>query len=102
VRGIGEKTASKLIAEHGSLDTLLAAAALAPAVASKLDAAREYLAAARRVVPPVRDVALSACDLSLPTVPADADALAALAEEWKLTAAVERLQRAIAGARAAV
>jgi 5'-3' exonuclease len=100
VRGIGEKTASKLMAEHGSLDALLAASALAPTVARKLENAREYLAAARRVVPPVRDVPLSACNLSLPETPADADALAALATEWQLTAAIERLQRALDVARA--
>jgi 5'-3' exonuclease len=99
VRGIGEKTASKLIAEHGSLDALLAATTVPPTVARKLADAREYLAAARRVVPPVRDVPLLPCDLSLPGSPADAEALAALAEEWKLEAAVERLQRAIAATR---
>jgi 5'-3' exonuclease len=102
VRGIGEKTASKLIAEHGSLDGLLAAVTLPPTLARKLEDGREYLAVARRVVPPVREIPLPACELSLPDTPADADALAALSEEWKLTAAVERLQRAIAVARAAV
>jgi 5'-3' exonuclease len=102
VRGIGEKTASKLIAEHGSLDALLAALTVPPMVARKLADAREYLAAARRVVPPVCDVPLPPCDLSLPASPADAEALAALAEEWKLTAAIERLQRAIAATRAGV
>jgi len=99
VRGIGEKTASRLIAEHGSLDALLAAT-LPPSITRKLDDSRAYLAAARRVVPPVADVPLAPCDLSLPAAPADAEALAALAEEWKLTAAVERLERAITAARA--
>jgi len=100
VRGIGEKTASKLIAEHGSLDGLLAAPSLPASVAAKLAAAADYLVAARKVVPPVADLPLDAGDLALPVGPADPEVLAALAEEWKLTAAVERLQRAIAAANA--
>ena len=100
VRGIGEKTASKLIAEHGSLDGLLAASSLPTTVAAKLAAAADYLAAARKVVLPVADLALDPCDLALPAAPADPEMLAALAEEWTLTAAVERVQRAVATARA--
>jgi 5'-3' exonuclease len=100
VRGIGEKTASKLIAEHGSLDGLLAAPSLPASVAAKLAAAADYLAAARTVVPPVADLPLDGCDLALPAAPADPEMLAALAEEWQLAAAVERLQRAIATAKA--
>jgi 5'-3' exonuclease len=99
VRGIGEKTASKLIAEHGSLAALLAAPALPPAIATKLAASREYLDAARRVVPPVTTVPLPPADLALPAAPADDDALAALAGEWTLDNAVERLTRAMAAAR---
>ena len=101
MRGIGEKTASKLIAEHGSLDGLFAASSLPATVAAKLAAAADYLAAARKVVLPVADLALDPCDLALPAAAADAELLAALAEEWTLTAAVERVQRAIAVARAA-
>jgi 5'-3' exonuclease len=100
VRGIGEKTASKLIAEHGSLDGLLAAPSLPASVAAKLAAAADYLVAARKAVPPVADLPLDAGDLALPVGPADPEVLAALAEEWKLAAAVERLQRAIATANA--
>jgi 5'-3' exonuclease len=100
VRGIGEKTASKLIAEYGSLDALLAARSLPATVAAKLAAAADYLAAARRVVLPVADLALDPCDLALPAAAAEPETLAALAEEWKLTAAVERVQRAVAAARA--
>ncbi|HWP66371.1 MAG TPA: 5'-3' exonuclease H3TH domain-containing protein [Candidatus Limnocylindria bacterium] len=99
VRGIGEKTASRLLAEHGSLDALLAAPALPAAVAAKLAAAAEYLAAARRVVLPVADLALEPLDLTLPADAGDGELLAALADEWKLAAAVDRVQRAIAAAR---
>src|SRR5438093_890408 len=48
VPGIGEKTAARLIAAHGSLANVLAAKTLPPAVARLLAAAEPYLAAARR------------------------------------------------------
>jgi 5'-3' exonuclease len=101
VRGIGEKTAAALIAAHGSIDALLAARDLSPAVARKLDAGRAYLAAARRVALPVCDIRLAPCDFALPAAPADPQALAALSDEWQLARAVERLHEAIAAARAA-
>src|SRR2546421_8946431 len=56
VPGIGEKTAAALVAEHGSLAAVLASRALAPAVARRIEAARDYLAAARPVVLPLADV----------------------------------------------
>jgi 5'-3' exonuclease len=99
VRGIGEKTAAALIAAHGSLDALLAATTLAPAVARKLAEGRAYLTAARQVVPPVRDLALAPTTLDVPAAPADAESLGALAEEWQLAAAIARLQRALDVAR---
>src|SRR5437867_1593326 len=48
VPGIGEKTAAKLIAEHGSIAKLLANDSVPPTIARRLAAAREYLAAAQR------------------------------------------------------
>lgn len=96
VPGIGEKTAAKLIAEYGSLERLLASKTLPPAVARRLAAARPYLDAARRVVPPVRDVPLPEVSLALPRAPADPDALARLASAHALAGAVARLQAALA------
>jgi 5'-3' exonuclease len=96
VPGIGEKTAAKLIAEYGSIDRLLAAPKLPGAVARRLDAARDYLAAARRVVPPVADVPLPAVVLDLPREPADARTLAELAATHGLGGAVGRMQAALA------
>src|SRR5213593_4479173 len=52
VPGIGEKTAARLLAEHGSLDAVLAARSLPAPVARRLTAAAAYLDAARRVVLP--------------------------------------------------
>ena len=96
VRGIGEKTASKLIATYGSLDVLLAATDLPPAVARRLDdGGRAYLATARRVVLPVADVPLPAVSLALPVTPTDAATLAALAETYGLDTPIERVQQAL-------
>jgi len=96
VRGIGEKTASRLIAEHGSLDAILAATDLIPAVARKLDAGREYLAAARRVVLPVADVPLPAITLTLPMTPGQPRTLQTLAETHALDSPIERVLHALA------
>jgi 5'-3' exonuclease len=95
VPGIGEKTAAKLVAEHGSLDAILASRTLAPAVQRKLDAARDYLAAARRVVLPVENVPLPELALDLPARPLDPDALARLAAEHRLQSPLERLESAL-------
>jgi 5'-3' exonuclease len=97
VRGIGEKTATKLIAEHGSIARLLERRDLAPAVQRRLDAARDYLAAARRVVPPVADVSLPPCALELPRTPADPRTLARLAAAHELETPVRRVEAALRG-----
>ena len=96
VAGIGEKTATKLIAEHGSLDVLLAARSLPAAVARRLDAARDYLAAARRVVPPRADVPLPRLALDLPREPAHPRTLARLAAAHSLDGPLGRLQAVLA------
>jgi 5'-3' exonuclease len=95
VPGIGEKTAALLIAEHGSLARLLCSNRLAPGIARRLEAAREYLAAARRVVPPVSDVPLPAIDLELPAAPAHPRTLARLARTHQLAAPIARVQAAL-------
>jgi 5'-3' exonuclease len=101
VRGIGAKTAARLLARYGSLAAILAAGDLSPAVARKLDAGREYLAVAARVVPPVTDVPLAAMPLVLPAAPADPEALAALVAAYDLASPVERVRQALARIRAA-
>lgn len=95
VPGIGDKTAAKLVAEHGSLDVILAARGLAPAVARRLDAARDYLAAARRVVLPVADVPLPVVPTDLPRAPADVQALAELTSAHGLESPLRRLDQAL-------
>ena len=98
VPGIGEKTAARLIAAHGSLANVLAAKTLPPAVARRLAAAEPYLAAARRVVPPVAEVPLPPLDLALPKAPRHPRTLARLAREHQLTTPVGRVSKALAGA----
>ncbi len=100
VPGIGEKTAAKLISEHGSLAGVLASGTLPAAIARRLAEARDYLAAAQRVVLPVANVPLPAVALELPTEPTHPRTLTRLAREHRLTGPVERLSAALA-ARAA-
>jgi len=95
VRGIGEKTAAKLMREHGSLEHLLAASDLPPTIARKLDAGRDYLERARRVIPPVATIALPPTALDLPAAPTDPARLLELGTEHALMRALERLDEAI-------
>jgi 5'-3' exonuclease len=102
VKGIGEKTAAKLVATYGSLDAILAATDVAPAVARRLDDGRDYLAAARRVVLPVADIAMAPVALTLPTHPAHPKALDELSSAHGLASPVERVLQALADLAGAV
>ena len=95
VPGIGEKTAAALVARYGTLDALLAATDLPPALARRLHDASDYLTAARRVVLPVADVPLPVLDLALPKRPAHVRTLARLVSEHSLAGPVNRLQQAL-------
>ncbi len=105
VPGIGEKTASRLLLEHGSLAALVAAAqdaasSLGAGPRTKLVAAADYVRAAEPVVRVVTDadVTLSGDD-ALPDTPVDPDALLALARRWGLDSSVARLVTAISADR---
>jgi 5'-3' exonuclease len=95
VAGIGEETASQLLAKYGSLDAILAAPDLSPTIRAKLRASADYLTAARRVVAPVSDCPLEAGDGAIPARPVHPDRLAALADRYRLHATVERLVAAL-------
>jgi 5'-3' exonuclease len=95
-RGIGEKTAGCLIAEHGSLDGVLGSGALPLALARKIDASRAYLEVARRVIPPVADVPVTDVPMMLPSRPRHPRTLERLAREHELGGAIERVQSALA------
>src|SRR5262245_54689356 len=95
VPGIGEKTAAQLVARYGSLDAVPAARDVPPAIARKLEAARDYLAAARAVVLPVATVPLRRTSLALPGRPAQPGRLERLSAEHTLAGPIRRLQIAL-------
>lgn len=97
VRGIGEKTASALIAAFGSLEALLEGARsepvrpLTPRIAAILTESVEYIAAARAVVTVRTDVDLPRVALELPRVVRDPESLRELASEWGVQRFVDEL-----------
>jgi 5'-3' exonuclease len=101
VPGIGEKTAARLLAQHGDLAGILAAlddpsAGFSPAQRRRLTEARPYLAVAPRVVRVATDVPLPERDATLPRAPHDPHALEALNARWALGGALRRLLAALA------
>jgi 5'-3' exonuclease len=100
VAGIGEKSAAALVAQFGSLGGVLAAlddpaSPLKPAARRRLDAAREYLSVAPKVVRVCADAPAVVVDSRLPRSPADPDGLDALAERFGLTSPVRRLLKTL-------
>lgn len=101
VPGIGEKGAATLLARFGDLQGIRDAAAdpssgLTKAQRAKIEAASDYLDVAPTVVRVLRDADLPDHDDTLPTTPADPDALAALGERWGAESSIERLTAALA------
>jgi 5'-3' exonuclease len=100
VAGIGEKTAAGLLAAHGDLAGILAAAdageGMSAGVRAKLEAGRPYLAVAPTVVEVVRDLPVPDIDARLrpldETAKADASSLA---ERWALGTAMARIVDAL-------
>ena len=96
VAGIGEKTAAGLLAAHGDLAGILAAAeageGMSAGIRAKLQTGLPYLAVAPKVVAVVRDLDLNVPDTLLRPLDESAkkDA-AALAERWALGAAMTRI-----------
>jgi 5'-3' exonuclease len=102
VPGIGEKTAATLMAQHGSLAAIVAAAAdpsskMPAAQRKKLLAADEYIIAAEPVVRVAVNapVALSTSSDVLPLSAADPSRVVALAEEYGVVSSIGRLQKAL-------
>ena len=104
VPGVGEKTAATLIAAHGDLAGILAAAeageGMSAGVRAKMLGALPYLAVAPKVVGVVRDLDLSAdlatSDGRLASLTEDQRASAlALASEWSLGTSMDRALAAI-------
>jgi 5'-3' exonuclease len=102
VPGIGEKTAATLLAQHGSLEAILAAvddpkSSLAKGVRTKLRRATDYIEAAAPVVQVATDapVALSTPTDALPLVAADPQRTAELATRLGVGSSIARLQKAL-------
>ena len=105
VPGVGDKTAAALVTRFGSLKGILEAlesgsdAGFPAGARRKVEAAREYLAAAEtvvRVVTDIDDPALRDLDDRLPAEPRDPEAVVELADRWNLSGPVNRLLKALA------
>lgn len=104
VKGIGEKTAAALLNTFGSLENAYKVldkegvlAGMAPSVAKKLDAGREYVAAAEPVVRVARSLDLPPVG---PPGPEDAADLESLSELYNLGTSLSRARDALARIRA--
>ncbi len=95
VRGIGEKSASALLAKYGSLDAALGAWDLSASVRAKLNAGKDYIAAARTVVAPVLDCKVGEVDGSVPRGTPDPRVIE-LAERYGIIGSVARVIEALA------
>lgn len=100
VAGVGAKTAAALLAAHGDIPGILAAAqagspVMRPAVAAKLLAANDYLDAALPVVRPAQ-APIPAGRWPVPAAPRNPQALEVLAERWGLAGAIATLGAALA------
>jgi 5'-3' exonuclease len=102
VPGVGEKTAATLLAQHGSLDQILAAAddpksTMTRGLRTKLLAAADYIEAAGQVVRVATDapVTLSTATDALPLVAADPSRVAELATQLGVGSSIARLQKAL-------
>ena len=102
VPGVGEKTAATLLAQHGSLERILAAAQdpkskMAKGLRAKLLAATDYIEAAGTVVRVATDapVTMSTPTDALPLVSAHPKRTATLATELGVGSPIARLQKAL-------
>ncbi len=99
VKGIGEKTAAKLLGEFGTIGNLYTAvdqgiSCLTPAMIAKFEVGRDYIEPARKVVAVAADVPLGTLRTAIPAKPANHSELTSLAEEWGLGSSIERLSKA--------
>jgi 5'-3' exonuclease len=100
VAGIGEKTAATLLATHGDLAGIIAAAdrgeGMSSAMRQKITAAADYLAVAPAVVGVVRDLDLEVPGSRLRPIE-DEVAAETFADTWGVGSAFDRAALAIAG-----
>lgn len=105
VAGIGEKTATALLADYGDLDGILAAAAdpaspMKAPMRVRFEAAADYLKVAPRVVEVVRDLDLPTVDARIQAPDDDRSAaLEKLSEKWGLGGSLDRVRQALTTGR---
>lgn len=102
VPGVGEKTAATLLAQHGSLNEIMAAAEdpkskMAKGLRAKLKSATGYIEAAETVVRVATDapVKLSTPTDELPLHATNPKRTAELATEYGVGSSISRLQKAL-------
>jgi 5'-3' exonuclease len=101
VKGVGEKTAAALVARFGTVEAIVealdtgAADGFPAGARAKLEAARDYLAAAPAVTRVERELPLPRLDDALRSGPRDPAALIALSERWGLDAPLNRFLAAV-------
>ncbi|MGI8648078.1 MAG: flap endonuclease [Acidimicrobiales bacterium] len=100
VRGIGEKTATRLITTFGSLTQLQAAVKSGDdRISARLTASiaehGDYLAAARRVVTICTEVPIQTPNIATPLAPPNAARLAELAQCYNLGSSITRVSTAL-------
>lgn len=102
VPGVGEKTAATLLAQHGSLKQIVAAAEdpkskMAKGLRTKLKSATDYIEAAEKVVRVATDapVTISTPTDELPLHAADPKRTADLANRYGVGSSISRLQKAL-------
>lgn len=102
VPGVGEKTAATLLAQHGSLERIVAAAddpksKMAKGIRTKLKSATDYIEAAGTVVRVATDapVTFSTPTDELPLHAADPERTAELATRYGVGSSISRLQKAL-------
>lgn len=102
VPGVGDKTAATLLAQHGSLERIVAAAEdpkskMAKGLRTKLKSATDYIEAAEKVVRVATDapVTLSTPTDELPLHAADPKRTADLATRYGVGSSISRLQKAL-------
>lgn len=105
VAGIGEKTASLVVAKFGTIENIVEVARngddrMGGPVRSKIMKSLDYLQAAPQVVRGRTDLEIPALSTAIPATPADPEMLAALGEKFGLTSAVDRLTKALASVHA--
>jgi 5'-3' exonuclease len=101
VKGIGEKSAAALVARFGTIEQILAALddgsvdGFPAGARAKLEAARDYLAAAPAVTRVSCDLPVPRLDDALRSGPRDPEALLELSDRWNLETPLNRFLAAV-------